>query len=166
MLTLAALLAVIPAGPQSVAVRELFREACLEGKLTLNADRGKIVPRNDIPDSLRWMTISNSTTSRFTLIRMKEPPSTYVFIRNYDPDKSGFARTDCSVASRVITFEDAAQQFYEGTPDARPEPSTYGGIEWWEIDVPKQGYAKQLYKAGYNFTVLRTNVYGAPSSKQ
>ncbi|SMF62800.1 hypothetical protein [Allosphingosinicella indica] len=161
MLTLAALLAVVYPGPQSTAVRQLFRDACVAGELRLTPEQGTVVKWETLPETIRWLRIGNQRRDLTTYIKMSSPPSTYVLITRYPERADGFAPSQCIVASRVMTFEDAAQQLYEGTPDAYAMPSSYGG-QLWEIDMPDQGYIKYLFRTSYDFLVLQTNVYGQP----
>lgn len=133
------------------AVAQLFIEACLNGQLRLGKDRGEIVTRDKLPELVRgllpgqWGSVSETPTSSLTIVKLNDPPSTYIFMATYKVKKPhrGNPAASCTLVSRSISLEQSAAFFVKLAPEARVVQGYYYG-QWpadWTREVPEKGYS-------------------------
>ena len=143
---------------------QVYREACVEGRLRLTPDRGEIVGWKDVSEFARWTRWGDERQDQTTYVRMKQPPRTYVLLTHYKPNKGRLA-SECIVASQSIRFEDAAAAFLEGTPKVQAAQGC-PHCRWWDIDMRDQGYRKTLWVSALSkYVVLETTLYDRPAEK-
>jgi hypothetical protein len=154
----------VTASPPSSSGRnpaiEAFREACVEGSLTLSRSRGRILKGNEITDFVRISDGGRSNAQR-TVVKLNAPPSTYLVITEYgNLQKNSIARS-CALVSGSLTTKEAMYAFLDGLPVPKPRPA------WWPdlvssnlvADYPERGFRKSIRFRNDGSVVLTVGIY-------
>jgi hypothetical protein len=172
MLAAALLLAqAAPTASAGEAVGELFRNACILGEIRLGRDRAKVIKRSQIPPGIRdlvqggWFAASKSPVKSLNVIKVSDPPETYLVMASYRVDKPDRRNptSSCTVLSKSISLEQAQSIFQRADPQARLDNPQWDGptIRQWRQFHPEGGYTLTLKIVESKWIVLETTAFPA-----
>jgi hypothetical protein len=146
-------------GPGNDAAIRAFKEACIEGSLSLSPERGRVLENREITefvDVLVW----GRARSR-TVVKLTDAPHSYIVLGEYkDLQPKSIARS-CALVSGDISKEQAAAAYLEGIPDSEALPLWWPNVRipQWTSDHPELGYRKTLKFRTDGSIVLEVGMY-------
>ena len=154
-----------PVAPVSSAI-QAYREACVEGSFKLSPERGRVLKPSEPYNFLDYLAFAESISHR-TIVKLKEPPSTYLILTEYKQlQPQSIART-CALDSSSVSKREAMGAFLEGLPDKdlspRWIPDMYEPI--WTAHHPELGYSKLFRYRDDGSTVLEIGMYPASAAQ-
>jgi hypothetical protein len=141
---------------------QAFREACVEGSLRLSPERGRILKESEITTFVDLFEWGRATTRR-TVIKLNNPPETYLVLADYTHLQRNSIANSCSLVSGRVSHEQAAAAFLEGLPDRNLLPYWMPNMNLpiWTADHPEAGYRKRLTFRNDGSIVLQIGLYKA-----
>jgi hypothetical protein len=148
-----------PASAVSPAI-QAYREACIEGSFKLSPARGRVLKPSEPYNFLDYLAYPESISHR-TIVKLSEPPSTYLILTEYKQLQPGSIARTCALDSSSVSRREAMGAFLEGLPDKdvspRWIPDMYEPI--WTVNHPELGYSKQFRYREDGSTVLEIGMY-------
>jgi hypothetical protein len=144
---------------------EAFREACIEGSLKLSPDKGRVLKEGEITSFVDIFDVGRATTRR-TVIKLNQPPETYLVLADYTHLQSKSIASSCALVSGSIPHDQATAAFLDGLPDRNLLPYWIPNMNLptWTADHPELGYRKKLAFRNDGSIVLQIGLYPATSN--
>jgi len=137
-----------------------YRESCIEGSFQLSPARGRVLRPGEPYNFLDYLAYPESISHR-TIVKLSEPPSTYLIFTEYKQLQPGSIARTCALDSNSVSKREAMGAFLEGLPDKEVSPKwipdMYEPI--WTVNHPELGYSKQFRYREDGSTVLEIGMY-------
>lgn len=150
----------------SVSAASIYVEACLQGKLKLTPERGRMLSEREgtsFRNYFNWV----GSPSRVRIIKFNQPRDTYLFLVDFKDAPARKIERTCILSSPQLNVKDARNAFMVGTEATRPRVWNWNRYyPDWELDEPKLGFRKFLRVRDNRTIELEFSSYApAPASK-
>lgn len=146
-----ALSAAAAVGAASSSAVDVFREACVYGRIRLVPDQVVKITASDLPPVAQWPFGWRAQPKSALFIKVIKPAPAYLAIGQFDTDRRTQYATKCVMFSTALTVADGLGELRRDNADVEIK-QTYIPVAYlpeWTADAKRYGYVKAIKKMSY-----------------